>query len=69
MLAFTYKDNISNKTTPNEVALMHYKKSEVKEFLIAKVFYSNNALIAKMANIEEEEEHNDVLKKEKLHQD
>ena len=57
-------EGISNKTTPNEVALMHYKKSEVKEFLIAKVFYSNNALIAKMANIEEEEEHNDVLKKE-----
>jgi len=51
----TQIDGTSNVTTPLDIAQKHYKKSEVKEFLIAKVFFAKNANVTKIVNIEEEE--------------
>ena len=48
-------EGISNTTTPLDIAQKHFKKSEVKEFLIAKVFLSKNSNVTKIVNIEEEE--------------
>ena len=57
-------EGTSNKTTPYEAALKHYKKSEVKEFFVAKVFYSNKELNSKIKDIEEDVEQNELQQKE-----
>ena len=57
-------EGTSNKTTPNDVALKHFKKSEVKEFLVAKVFYIKKDKEIKISNIEEDVEENNPFKKE-----
>ena len=57
-------EGLSNKTTPYDIALKHYKKSEVKELLVAKVFYINKEHKTKLKNIEEDIEQNNLIQKE-----
>ena len=59
-------EGISNKTTPFEAAQKYYKKSEIKEFLVAKVFYLNKDEKTTIKNIEEDLDQNVLLGKEDI---
>ena len=49
-------EGISNITTPYQVAEKHTKKSELKEFLVAKVIYSKKITETQIVNVEDEQQ-------------
>ena len=49
-------EGTSNVTTPYQVAEKHTKKSELKEFLVAKVVYSKKYSETQVVNVEDEQQ-------------
>ena len=58
-------EGISNITTPYQVAEKHTKKSELKEFLVAKVIYSKKITETQIVNVEDEQQEEKCSEKPK----
>ena len=58
-------EGISNVTTPYQVAEKHTKKSELKEFLVAKVTYSKKISETQIVNVEDEQQEEKCSEKPK----
>ena len=58
-------EGTSNVTTPYQVAEKHTKKSELKEFLVAKVLYSKKISETQIANVEDEQQEENCSEKPK----
>ena len=58
-------EGISNVTTPYQVAEKHTKKSELKEFLVAKVVYSKKITETQIVNVEDEQQEENCSEKPK----
>ena len=58
-------EGISNVTTPYQVAEKHTKKSELKEFLVAKVIYSKKISETQVVNVEDEQQEENCSEKPK----
>ena len=58
-------EGVSNVTTPYQVAEKHTKKSELKEYLVAKVTYSKKISETQVANVEDEQQEENCSEKPK----
>ena len=58
-------EGTSNVTTPYQVAEKHTKKSELKEFLVAKVVYSKKYSETQVVNVEDEQQEENCSEKPK----
>ena len=58
-------DGTSNVTSPYDAAEKHTKKSDLKEFLVAKVTYSKIISETKIKNVEDEEQEEKCSEKNK----
>ena len=58
-------EGTSNITTPYQVAEKHTKKSDLKEFLVAKVLYSKKISETQIANVDEEQQEENCSEKPK----
>ena len=58
-------EGTSNVTTPYQVAEKHTKKSELKEFLVAKVVYSKKYSETQVVNVEDEQQEENCAEKPK----
>ena len=58
-------EGTSNVTTPYQIAEKHTKKSELKEFLVAKLIYSKKITETQIANVEDEAQEENCSEKPK----